>query len=221
MYQPVSLKDWPIKDSSEWIGRESDQTLTDLWGNHGHSPSRKQWKPELGWWRWDHEDGDRNETDDTVSQTWMKREETKVAVSRVGAWKQDSSAMTERDKSEDKINLWTQQANLVSDRQLWRWHQEIKVSQHEKMWTLDGKESPLLKEDSWIPGSCKDSGAKEQNGTSTLRTAVLKTQVHKEVLKPNRREEGNNKKNLSVTKAREMSVKKTEVVRKARSYRKI
>lgn len=88
------------------------------------------------------------------------------------------------------------------------------------MWTLDGKESPLLKEDGRIPGSCKDSGAKEQNGTSTLRTAVLKTQVHKEVLKPNRRE-GNQKNTLSVTKAREMSVKKTEVVRKARSYRKI
>lgn len=45
------------------------------------------------------------------------------------------------------------------------------------------------------PESCKDSGAKEQNGTSTLRTAGPQTQVHKEVLKPNRRE-GNQKKHL-------------------------
>ena len=60
-------------------------------------------------------DGDRNEMYDTVSQTWMKKERN-VVISRVGDWKQDGSTTTERDKSEDKINLWTQQANLVSDR---------------------------------------------------------------------------------------------------------
>lgn len=88
------------------------------------------------------------------------------------------------------------------------------------MWAIDGKRSPPPGKDGWILRSCKTSSAKKQNGTSSLCTALHETFVQEwnEILKEVN--EGAKKHISGVTKAKEMSLKKTEMDRKAKPYRK-
>lgn len=64
-------------------------------------------------------------------------------------------------------------------------------------------------------GCCKDSGAKEQNRTSTLNTTLLETQVCEgnETLKEVTEGE-KNKMVIGVTKAKEMCLKKSQNLQK-------
>lgn len=89
------------------------------------------------------------------------------------------------------------------------------------MWAQDEKGRALLRKDGWVHGSCKGSGANKQ---WNQHTAVLKTQIHKEVKtsqKSEEQEKNKTKQHKYVTKAEEISLKKTEVVKKAESRRKI
>lgn len=142
-----------------------------------------------------------------------------MVVSRMADW-DNNSAMRGRDKSAEEINLGAQEANLVSDRLLRKWHPERKDEVNTYQCGLYvGRRALCLQRMAESTEAAKIL-CKETKRDQHIECGPPQNTGSWKKRNPERTQKRTKKYIDGVTKTNERRLKKTEVVRKARAYRK-